>query len=232
MFTPFSYNTLDIIRDGLVFWGDVNDKTSYPESGTIWRDISTSNYTGTLTNGPTYNSSNGGTFLFDGIDDAIVLGTPANINSTYCTIAMWINSSNLSGTEVFFQRRNTRANTVRLRHFITGGIPNYTFTITNNSDTLIELQASSYTPVANRWEFLVGTYNGSFLYLYINGALEAFTPLSGTIDTTNYNAVTIGNNNGYSAGIQGNIATTYYYNRALTANEVLQNYEATKNRFV
>jgi len=71
MFTPTAFSSQDIVRDGLVLWLDANDKTSYPGTGTVWRDLSLSGNIGTLTNGPTFDSANGGSIVFDGSNDYV-----------------------------------------------------------------------------------------------------------------------------------------------------------------
>jgi len=225
----FTHGIKQIVTNGLVLALDAGNPRSYPGSGTTWNNLVGSN-SGTLTNGPTFSTSGGGSIVFDGIDDAVVLGTPANINSTYCTVSVWIYPTDLSNTELHFQRSNTRANTVRLRHRISGTSV-YSFTITNNSNTLVELSTTSYTTVTNEWVMITGTYDGTTMKLYINDTFNNSTSLSGTIDTTNYSSVTVGNNSGYSASHEGNMAAITYYNRALSASEVLQNYNAIKPRF-
>ena len=66
----FSYSP-KIVTDGLVFAVDAANKKSYPGSGTTWTDLAGSN-DGTLTNGPTFDSGNGGSIVFDGSDDYIL----------------------------------------------------------------------------------------------------------------------------------------------------------------
>ena len=58
-----------IVTDGLVFCVDAGDKMSYPGAGTTWTDLSKNRNNGTLTNGPTFNSANGGSIVFDGTND-------------------------------------------------------------------------------------------------------------------------------------------------------------------
>jgi hypothetical protein len=77
----------DIIQDGLVLTLDAADRNSYVGSGTTWRDLSGQNNNGTLLNGPTFNSSNGGNILFDGADDTTQI-TETNLTSNW-SIASW-----------------------------------------------------------------------------------------------------------------------------------------------
>ena len=66
----FNYSP-NIITDGLVLYLDAANTKSYPGSGTTWRDLSKSQLNGTLTNGPTFNSANGGSIVFDGTNDYV-----------------------------------------------------------------------------------------------------------------------------------------------------------------
>ena len=63
-------NNAPIVTDGLVFYVDAGNSNSYPGSGTTWTDLAGSN-DGTLTNGPTFDSGNGGSIVFDGTDDYV-----------------------------------------------------------------------------------------------------------------------------------------------------------------
>ena len=61
-----NYCTQQIVKDGLVLALDAGNTKSYPGSGTSWSDLSGQGNTGTLTNGPTYSSADGGSIVFDG----------------------------------------------------------------------------------------------------------------------------------------------------------------------
>jgi hypothetical protein len=74
-----------------------------------------------------------------------------------------------------------------------------------------------------------GTYDGANIRLYLNGTLLATQAQTGTIVNTG-----IGRLSGYDSNTEiwdGSISTFSIYNRALTATEVLRNYNATKTRF-
>ena len=70
----------DIVTDGLVLCLDAADKKSYPGSGTTWTDRSGNGNNSTLTNGPTFDSANGGSIVFDGSDDISL--TTSNLTIT------------------------------------------------------------------------------------------------------------------------------------------------------
>jgi len=62
-----------IVTNGLVLCLDAADKKSYPGTGTVWTDRSENGNHGTLTNGPTFNGANGGSIVFDGPSDGVLL---------------------------------------------------------------------------------------------------------------------------------------------------------------
>ena len=86
----------NIVTNGLVLNLDAANPRSYPQpyNGTAWQNIApvSSSLVGTLTNGPTFNSSNGGSIVFDGVDDNCVLGIVLNMGTNSLTINTWFKS--------------------------------------------------------------------------------------------------------------------------------------------
>jgi hypothetical protein len=76
-----------IVTDGLVLCLDAANPKSYPGSGITWGDVSGQNHTGTLTFGPSYSVSNGGTISFDGSNDYV--STTFNTALADFTICCW-----------------------------------------------------------------------------------------------------------------------------------------------
>jgi hypothetical protein len=82
-------NNAPIVTDGLVFYVDAGNGNSYPGSGTTWSDLVGGN-DGALTNGPTYDSGNGGSIVFDGVDDVVlVTGDITNLINDYSVDIWW-----------------------------------------------------------------------------------------------------------------------------------------------
>jgi hypothetical protein len=79
-----SYNP-SIVTNGLVLALDAGNRKSYPGTGTTWTDLSGLGNTGTLINGPTYSSANGGSIVFDGANDYVITSTITN----YKSLNMW-----------------------------------------------------------------------------------------------------------------------------------------------
>ena len=230
-----------IVTDGLVLALDAANQRSYPGSGTVWNDLSGNGNDGTLTNGPTFDSGNKGSISFDGSNDYVSLPsptdkwtwTPSGNGNNIITFEMWVNSNDTNGN--YFSKP-------------WNGNGEYNYRVLHNS-FLIQVGAQSkslpFTSLAtDSWEYLVCIITNEQFAIYRNGILDAgFT----NHDITN-NTPTHGNSNlplalmtlyPYGTGvwgstgfsILGNMSIFKPYNRALTASEVLQNYNATKGRF-
>ena len=221
----------DIIQDGLVLALDASDKLSYPGSGTTWTDISGNNYNGTLTNGPTFSSTNGGAIVFDGTNDYVALNS--NIFSTLSTltITVWAYPKVLTTKGMFF--KSSKASNNQIIFEIESSKMHWAVQV--NGSWLPD-GYSSASVVANIWQHFVVTVDSSGWKLYRNGVQDGS-------NTHTSNFTSIGTTQNYYIGyspdgfygdgrpLEGNIANTLIYNRALTATEILQNYNATKSRF-
>ena len=87
----FSYSP-KVVTDGLVLYLDAANPKSYVSGSTAWNDVSRGGNNGTLTNGPTFNSANGGSIVFDGVNDYVALGNISSLilaNNQF-TISYWL----------------------------------------------------------------------------------------------------------------------------------------------
>jgi hypothetical protein len=214
----------DIITDGLVLALDAASERSYPGTGTTWSNLVGDSYNGTLNNGPTFSTDNGGCFVFDGIDDQVSF-TPSNspgINNII-SISSWVNCSNVatpnnivSKNGPYFMRIvNSR---VRFNMLTTAG---WSF-----------IQGTTVLS-SNIWYNFAMVYDGSTFKGYINGVEEFSITKTGNV--TSNGSLHIGYTpvGGEQAPFVGKIAcVSIYYGNALSATEVLQNYNAQKNRFI
>ena len=207
------------ITNGLVLYLDAANKKSYPGSGTTWTDLSGNNNTGTLTNGPTFDSNNGGSIVFDGTND-YVSNTMSNPGSMPITFEFWIYSNSSSPVGIFDTAPNTGD---VLRNYSAGNVE---WHIASPSIAL-GLSANTWTNIILQFYFSI---NRKIEY-YKNGSLIT-TGTGSTSSTYAWNSLTFGNINGGSAGwYSGKMSIIKIYNRTLSATEVLQNYNATKRRF-
>ncbi len=103
------YSNGKIITSGLVLNLNAADQNSYVSGSTAWNDLSGNNYNGTLTNGPTFSSGNGGSIVFDGVDDYASLSGTITLGSTF-TILAWIKPSTLAGGDYIVYGLNANGN--------------------------------------------------------------------------------------------------------------------------
>jgi hypothetical protein len=105
------YRGANVVTSGLVLALDAANTKSYPGSGTTWSDLSGNGNTGTLTNGPTFNSANGGSIAFDGIDDYTNLGLVTQLtNITNVSVNAWVYPVTSSTTVYVSRYFNTTLN--------------------------------------------------------------------------------------------------------------------------
>lgn len=233
-----------IVTDGLIFAVDAANNQSYPGSGTTWSDLIGSN-DGTLTNGPTFDSGNGGSLVFDGSNDIITCGSSNNItgdNLQTCTFSAWFKTTSTGLSYIAsIKRQSTDSTLITLSVNATanGQVNNghAGFMTRNNAD-------SAHTSVTNNnsgngwndgsWHCLVGVINGTTRTLYIDGVQKG-TDTDGMQSVTGNTAdFTIGGfaTSGFTTQFYGgNIANITFYRKALTSSEITQNYNALKNRF-
>jgi len=218
-----------IVTNGLVLFLDANNTNSYPGSGTAWNDVSGNGYTGTLTNGPTFSSANGGSIVFDGTDDYVAITNLFLNTITNVTLQGWVYISSTSLKGPFIK--------------VGGGSNGYAIGVggTNFDDSgnqIIGLYSSvrwitTGSNYGTGWKFFTLILSTTSVpTFYLNGALIG--SYTGTNPLTPTSGVYIGRNVGDELTVRafaGNIATTQIYNRELTATEVLQNFQVTRDRF-
>ena len=210
-----------IVLDGLVLCLDAGNPKSYPGSGTTWTDLSGNGNNGTLVNGVGYSGDNFGSLVFDGSNDAIDVG---NVNPTSgATFSAWIN---INGA-------NTNYGGI-FNRWGSGGNSFWIGTLNNQSSSIqVYFNGSLVHNITslelNTWMLLAVSHTGSNVTSYINSS-QTNTNASSLISSTGTTSI------GYDINrtnypFKGNIAQVSIYNRALTASEIQQNYNALKGRF-
>ena len=249
MATQYSFGK--IVTDGLVLCLDAADRNSYVSGSTVWRDVAGSN-NGTLTNGPTFNTGSGGSIVFDGVDDLVNVTTSSLYqftNTDPFTISAWINADKIG-----------EYNTILAYSLGVSDFRGYYLQLVSTASIALAGQRTNSflfdyfegsTPSSN-WKGIVGdsnsiTFNSwvmitatsatgndaNGMIVYQNASIVPFQIRRNSSPTSvNYAGVPL--NIGSRGGIQqfkGSIASVQLYNRALSASEVLQNYNAQKSRF-
>jgi hypothetical protein len=207
--------TKGIVQSGLVLNLDAGVSSSYPGSGTTWYNLIPGGVNGTLTNGPTYSSANGGVIVLDGVNDYI--DVPINLTNTNYTIMGAARYVVVGGRTFSGQSNNWLMghwNSSTQNHFANGWVSGVG---AGPSDTNWRSYATT------------GNYSGDSWGLYVNGVLNA-GPNSG--GSNGPNGFSIGRyapgNSEYS---NSHISFLICYNRILTAAEIQQNFNATRSRF-
>ena len=218
--------------NGLVLALDAGNPKSYPGSGTTWTDLSGNSNTGTLTNGPTYNSANGGAIVFDGTDDYVNCGSPSILNSfsSGVTCCAWIKSSSTNIYSGIIQKWYQSGFQGGYQMYIsTGNVVN--FSIGDNLSAYSGIVGT--TNVINGiWHYCVGTYDLSTIKVYVDTSLNGSFASSRSVVNSNNSTLYVGQDDfSPSRRFNGNIAQASVYNRALSAAEIQQNFNALRGRF-
>ena len=214
-----NYFGAPIVTDGLVFAVDANNIVSYPKSGTTWYGL-TGSFSGSLVNGASFNPTNGGSIVFDGADDYVA----TNLVQTFTnelTVETWYRGTKSTRNHLWnFYGNNLHCNfndsgyTLWI-YWEGGGSPSIRFTSPNFTD--------------NNIHHLVFRHSGSVNQIYLDGQLLTPNVTEGTQTFTGVGG------SGYdiagSPVFGGNVYTNRVYNRALSADEILQNYQAEQYRF-
>lgn len=217
----------DIITDGLVLELDAGDRNSYPGTGTTWRDLSGNSNNGTLTNGPTFNSGNLGSIVFDGVDDNVTI-TSNPVLTNQITAEFWVNLSAPTATYGWLFGRELSYRIIYKTTEI-----QWICATTNNSWYSPGTALVVTTSITSQITHIVANYDGTNNRLYINGTLiSTGSNISGNIlNNDTYYIMRDGSPDTNISFGKGNIYSHRIYNRALSTTEILQNYTAMKTRF-
>ena len=224
-----------LVTSGLVLCYDAANKLSYPGSGASWYDMSGNAYNATLTNSPTYSVSNSGILTF-----ARASSQYAETASSFPSLSNWTIESWVKFTTV--PSANTTVSAI-ITNVYNGSNLNFCFTTdvdgTANKGMYVAFfngawrYAPYHVPSAGVWYHYVGTYNGATIIMYVNGSSYSSTAYVGTSSSGGTVRIARRWDSDTSVGnfINGAIPVARIYNRALSATEVLQNYNASKTRF-
>jgi hypothetical protein len=213
-----------VITDGLILYLDAANTKSYPGSGTTWTDLSRGGNNGTLTNGPTFNSGNGGSIVFDGTNDFIsILGSTS---ITTATLLIWVyrNGAQPNYAGIFYSR-GFQAN--GMSFFSTTNNLSYTW---NSSSGTFSFNSNLNVPNL-QWSMCAVSISATNAILYVgssSGLLSATNNVSNS--STIVNGLRIASDAFWSP-FRGNVSNAMFYNRALSQTEILQNFNATKGRY-
>ena len=210
------------ISDGLVFYLDAANPKSYVSGSTTWYDISRGGVNGTLVNNPTFSSTNNGGIVFDGIDDYI--STTQRFTNQSFTYEVVLKPTNVSKDQMYIGGEllaalYARINTSRAFLSIRTNVAQRSLT---HSQLLLN----------NNIYHIVSIYNGVQLKIYVNNVLSVGPVINETL-LTPWGISSIGR--WISSDTRNFVGTIYnvrVYNRELSDQEVLQNYNAMQKRYL
>jgi hypothetical protein len=239
----------NVVSSGLVLCLDAANPRSYPGSGTIWYDDSGNSNTGILTNGPTYNTANNGSLVFDGVDDYVSgTATPTNIKNLQAfSVFVWCKSTSASPSRryVYDGRGNKAAaqkNSGVGMGFDSGYSDNKIFNFMSGADGTYT-EASSPTTFLNNQIYQLGIVrdaNSATFQVTDTDSTTLITPsfsaprmtASTTVDLGEYCVGTYASSTpGGNYWWVGNVYLVLGYNRALSQLEVTQNFNALRGRY-
>lgn len=219
----------------------------YYIGNTTWRDVSSNNYNGTLTNGPLFDSGNYGSITFNGSTQySTYTPTPTSLQgnpnltvmgfykrtSSFSNKGFWgIGGSNAGGTGQGIC--NWNYNNTNEITFDSWGESTFTTSQTYPLNTWVGVAWRKITGPMTRANCIVSIFNGVSITHYTSTALTVLRAESSTnLVINSIGGITLGSisvDTGYCSPV--NIASHYIYNRVLTDAEVLQNFQADKTKF-
>jgi hypothetical protein len=213
-----------VVTTGLQLYLDAGNASSYPGSGTAWTDLSGNSRDGTLTNGPTYSATNGGSIVFDGTNDYVQC--TGSLTVTAATFVTWIKRNGSQGTYdgILFSRGT---NTTGM-NFYTSNQLGYHW---NDSSSTYNWSSGLTIPDATWCMIAVSvTSTSATAYLCQTGGTTTATNTVGHASSL-LNDIKLAQDDAGSRFFNGNIAIAQLYNIALSAGQISTNFEADRGRF-
>jgi hypothetical protein len=206
---------LNIVEGGLTLYLDAGNTASYPGSGTAWTDLSGNSNSGTLTNGPTFNSDNQGSIVFDGTNDYVNFASysqPAYGTTTSFTWNIWVYPTRNSNGDLLMGNR--------------GADLDFTKLTTNNFEYYPD-NFGGAMPL-NVWQNVCVVKNETNLFYYRNSSLIE----SGTSSSTKPSKPFYVGGDPISLEFSiSRISQVLVYNRALSISEIAQNFNSVRGRY-
>lgn len=217
---PASSAPSGLVTTSLIVHLDAGNTNSYPGSGTTWSDLTSSSNDLTLTNGPVFSSTDGGTIEFDGSNDYATSSNSVTLSGDFSFDAWVYLDTTASGYDAIFSIG---------QYSQTSGLALFGpyFSVWSGGSQLG--YATTFATAA--WKHVALTRSGSTNTLYLDGSSV------GTFTNSNAFSGSIGLGAGFWTTSPGNympgkISNARLYNgKALTAAEVTQNYNALSGRF-
>ena len=223
-----SFGGPDIITEGLVLAVDAGSTRSYPGSGTTTTSLVSSNI-GSLINGVGFSGDNGGAFTFDGVNEFISFDTTLTFSSANLTSVAWVklDSYPSQNSTIGF---SPDSGTTGFRLYSVSATSLGVWTRNGTGGGVTAIATTNGIPL-NEWVQVTFVLNGTNGKIYKNGVEVLTGTFTQTPNALSSSPVWLSRYSGGGYVLDGKTASALLYNRALTAAEVLQNYNAKKSRF-
>lgn len=224
-----------IITDGLVMCLDAGNIKSYASGSGTWYDLITPSYSGSLINGPTFSASNKGVIVLDGVNDRVEVsntgldigGKPPN-----CTLSFWLKAT----------RKNDYIQPAGFRNQF--GIFDFYFLVLDSGGATVNTEARltttdgtydlnvNFLPYFGNWTNITFAAYSTYTQLFFNGNLAGTrSSVTGNFGASSSKFAIGANVAGSAFWTSGSIGSVMLYNRGLSGQEILQNYNSTKGRY-
>jgi hypothetical protein len=208
---------------------DVANVRSYPGTGNTWSDVSNFNNTGALTSCTLTGSGGTTAFTFNGTTSLVNLGTTNGGNvTTAWTVEAWIYPTGFG-----------EGSSGRIFQHSSGSLTGFIFSL-DNTNVTSGIQLNTYAIsgfsarignciTLNEWQQVALSFSSGTATFYVNGASIGSSSITSPSAYTGSDY--IGNNSGATNTFAGNISVVRLYRSALTAGEILNNYDVFKGRY-
>ena len=222
------------VTSGLMLQLDAGNVSSYPGSGTTWSDVGGA-YSGVLTNGAAYSSDDGGVIRLDGTNDYVNIGDHSSLRApigSAITIQMWAKISSATANDGLFSKQ-----------FGSASYDGFSLVTGNNNKLQLNMNGAVVNGIYASGSNNVWTTNTWYLFtaiVHFGGNSKVYVNTSKVIDVNNAESsmpspdapLRIGQGLQDSAGHPAmDVGQFYFYNKALTEQEITDNYNATKSRY-
>ena len=241
MAVNYQYAGPEIVSDGLVLYLDAANPNSYNLSRpTVFKDVSRKNNNATLINRPTYNSLNSGSLVYNGTNNYTQVNSAIPSISSF-TVCVWFYPTAIASYNNILDCYNINNVGPRLEMNSSGNLAwLYSSTATNSGPQYYNHTIMNSGLAVNTWHHICITYDSSagidgtsigyYNGLAVSIAIQRFGSVTGKY-VGSMNNITIGTGFNLARYFAGRISQTVIYNRALSASEILKNYNSTKSRY-
>ena len=216
---------LGIVTTNLSMFLDAGNASSYPGTGTAWTDLSGNSRNGTLTNGPTYTSADGGAIVFDGANDFVQCS--GSLTATAATFVIWMrrNGAQDDFDGIIYSRSATATG---ISFYGTTNKISYTW---NNAVDTYSWDSGLTIPDAT-WCMIAVSVTSTAATAYLCQS-SGITSATNTVShgSSLFDDIKLAQDDAGARFFNGSIAVAQLYNIALSASEISQNFQADRSRF-